>query len=84
MEKTYLGELKCSKPGTLGPGKKSGEVMRTDTDRMSCQCRPYYINDTEDGFQCDEFDYYFGDLDSVAETLFNEKIIGKPVEIRVE
>lgn len=44
----------------------------------------YYINETEDGFQCDEFDYYFDDLDSIAETLFNEKIIGKPVEIRIE
>jgi len=53
-------------------------AIETDTEQT------YYINDTEDGFQCDEFDYYFGDLDSVAETLFNEKIIGKPVEIRVE
>lgn len=44
----------------------------------------YYINDTKDGFQCDEFDYVFDDLDSVAETLFNEKMIGKPVEIRIE
>ena len=42
------------------------------------------FNDTEDGFQCDEFDYYFEDLDSIAEALFNEKIIGKPVEIRIE
>lgn len=44
----------------------------------------YYINDTKDGFQCDEFDYVFDDLDSIAETLFNEKMIGKPVEIRIE
>ena len=42
------------------------------------------MDDTEDGFQCDEFDYYFEDLDSIAETLFNEKIIGKPMEIRIE
>ena len=53
-------------------------VVETDTEQT------YYINDTEDGFQCDEFDYYFEDLDSIAETLFNEKIIGKPVEIRIE
>ena len=53
-------------------------VIETDTEEM------YYINDTEDGFQCDEFDYYFEDLDSIAEALFNEKIIGKPVEIRIE
>lgn len=53
-------------------------VIETDTEQT------YYINDTEDGFQCDEFDYYFEDLDYIAETLFNEKIIGKPVEIRIE
>lgn len=53
-------------------------AIATDTEQT------YYINDTEDGFQCDEFDYHFEDLDSIAETLFNEKIIGKPVEIRVE
>lgn len=53
-------------------------VIETDTEQT------YYINDTEDGFQCDEFDYYFEDLDSIAETLFNEKIIGKPIEIRID
>lgn len=53
-------------------------AIETDTEQT------YYINDTEDGFQCDEFVYYFEDLDFIAETLFNEKIIGKPVEIRVE
>ena len=53
-------------------------AIETDTEQT------YYINDTEDGFQCDEFDYYFEDLDSIAEALFNEKIIGKPVEIRSE
>lgn len=44
----------------------------------------YYINDTKDGFQCDEFDYYWDDLDSIAAALFDEKLIGKPVEIRIE
>lgn len=53
-------------------------AIETDTEQT------YYINDIEDGFQCDEFDYYFEDLDSIAEALFNEKIIGKPVEIRSE
>lgn len=53
-------------------------AIETDTEQT------YYINNTEDGFQCDEFDYYFEDLDSIVETLFNEKIIGKPVEIRIE
>lgn len=53
-------------------------AIETDTEQT------YSINDTEDGFQCDEFDYYFEDLDSIAETLFNEKIIGKPVKIRIE
>ena len=53
-------------------------AIETDTEQT------YYINDTEDGFQCDEFDYYFEDLDSIAETLFNEKIIGRPMEIRIE
>ena len=53
-------------------------VIETDMEET------YHINDTEDGFQCDEFDYYFEDLDSISETLFNEKIIGKPMEIRIE
>lgn len=53
-------------------------AIETDTEWT------YNISVTEDGFQCDEFDYYFEDLDSIAETLFNEKIIGKPVEIRIE
>lgn len=55
-------------------------VLAIETDAE----QTYYINDTEDGFHCDVFDYYFDDLDSIAETLFNEKIIGKPVEIRIE
>lgn len=44
----------------------------------------YYIHDTEEGFQCDEFDYYWDDLDSIAAALFDEKLIGKPVDIRIE
>lgn len=55
-------------------------VLTIDTDMD----KTYYINDTPDGFQCDEFDYYFDDLDSIAETLFVERMTGKPVEIRIE
>lgn len=53
-------------------------TIDTDMDKT------YHINDTPDGFQCDEFDYYFDDLDSIAETLFVERMIGNPVEIRIE
>lgn len=53
-------------------------TIDTDTDET------YHISDTPGGFQCDEFDCYFDDLDSIAETLFVERMIGKPVEIRIE
>lgn len=53
-------------------------TIETDTDQT------YYINDTKDGFQCDEFNFYFDDLDSIAAALFDEIMIGKPVEIRIE
>lgn len=55
-------------------------VLAIDTDIEET----YYISDTENGFQCDVFDFCFEDLDSIAETLFNEKLIRKPVEIRIE
>ena len=55
-------------------------VLSIDTN---CE-ETYYINETKDGFQCDEFDFVFDYLDDIAETLFNEKMIGKPVEIRIE
>lgn len=54
-------------------------VLAIDTDID----KTYYINDTENGFQCDNFDYYFDDLDSIAEELFNE-IHGNITEIRIE
>lgn len=54
-------------------------VIAIDTDID----KTYYINDTESGFQCDNFDYYFDDLDSVASELFNE-IHGNVTEIRIE
>lgn len=53
-------------------------VIDTNMDKT------YYINDTEDGFQCDEFDFYFDDLDSIAVALFEEKMVGKPIEVRIE
>lgn len=55
-------------------------VLAIDTDADMT----YYINDTEEGFRCDEFDYTWDDLDSIAAALFDEKLIGKPVEIRIE
>ena len=55
-------------------------ILSIDTDAEET----YHINDTPDGFQCDEFDYYFDDLDSIAEALFVERMVGKPVEIRIE
>lgn len=44
----------------------------------------YRINCAEDDFRCDEYDYSFEYLTDIAEQLYNEKIIGKPVEIRIE
>lgn len=46
--------------------------------------KTYYISDTQNGFQCDEFDFCFEDLDSIAEALFNEKLIRQPTEVRIE
>lgn len=43
----------------------------------------YYINDTEEGFQCDVFDYVFDDLYSIASQLYNE-LYGNVTEIRIE
>ncbi len=54
-------------------------VLAIDTDID----KTYYINDTENGFQCDNFDYCFDDLDSIASELFNE-IHGSVTEIRIE
>lgn len=55
-------------------------VLAIDTDTEET----YYISDTPDGFQCDVFDFCFEDLDSIAEAVFNERLIGKPKEIRIE
>ena len=43
----------------------------------------YYINDIEEGFQCDVFDYVFDDLYSIASQLYNEWH-GNVTEIRIE
>lgn len=46
--KGLLGGMKCSGPGTRGTrGIKNGDVMRTDTDRVSGQCRPVFYMLTE-------------------------------------
>lgn len=54
-------------------------VVAIDTDLDNT----YYINDTEEGFQCDVFDYVFDDLHSVADQLYNE-LHGNVTEIRIE
>ena len=43
----------------------------------------YYINDTEDGFQCDLFDYVFDDLYDISSQLYDE-IQGNVIDIRIE
>lgn len=55
-------------------------VLAIDTDMEDT----YYISDTPNGFQCDAFDFVFEDIDSIAEALFNEKLIGRPKEVRIE
>lgn len=54
-------------------------VLAIDTDIG----KTYYINETVNGLQCDNFDYYFDDLDSIASELFIE-IQGNVTEIRIE
>lgn len=54
-------------------------VIAIDTDLDNT----YYINDTEEGFQCDVFDYVFDDLYSIACQLYNE-LHGNVTDIRVE
>lgn len=43
----------------------------------------FYINDEKKGFQCPGFDFLFEDLESVAEALFTEQMIGKPCEFKI-
>lgn len=54
-------------------------VIAIDTDLDNT----YYINDTEEGFQCDVFDYVFDDLYSIASQLYDE-LHGNVTEIRIE
>lgn len=54
-------------------------VIAIDTDLDNT----YYINDTEEGFQCDIFDYVFDDLYSVSCQLYDE-LRGNVTEIRIE
>ncbi len=46
--------------------------------------KTYYINDTGDGFRCSGLDYLYKDIDSAAEELFNNRIIGKPGMVKVK
>lgn len=43
----------------------------------------YYISDTPDGFQCDIWDYYFDDLEDLANQLYDE-MHGNVTDIRIE
>lgn len=54
-------------------------VIAIDTDSDNT----YYINDTEDGFQCDLFDYVFDDLYDISSQLYDE-IQGNVIDIRIE
>ena len=54
-------------------------VVAIDTDLDTT----YYINDTPDGFQCDLWDYYFDDLETIASQLYDE-MHGNVTEIRIE
>lgn len=54
-------------------------VLAIDTDLDNT----YYINDTPEGFQCDLWDYYFDDLEDIAEQFYNE-MHGNVIDIRVE
>lgn len=56
-----------------------GIVIAIDTDLDNT----YYINDVEEGFQCDIFDYVFDDLCSIASQLYDE-LHGNVTEIRIE
>ena len=54
-------------------------VIAIDTDLDNT----YYANDTEDGFQCDLFDYVFDDLYDISSQLYDE-IQGNVIDIRIE
>ena len=54
-------------------------IVAIDTDLDTT----YYINDTPDGFQCDLWDYYFDDLETIASQLYDE-MHGNVTEIRIE
>ena len=54
-------------------------VVAIDTDLDTT----YYINDIPDGFQCDLWDYYFDDLESIAAQLYDE-MHGSVTDIRIE
>lgn len=79
MVDDFIEEINSAYEDAIEQGLDS-IVLAIDTDIEGT----YYINDTSDGFRCDVFDFCFEDIDSIAETLFNEKLIGRPKEIRIE
>lgn len=54
-------------------------VLAIDTDIGNT----YYIYDGTDGFHCDIWDYYFDDLETLADQLYYE-LHGNITEIRIE
>ena len=54
-------------------------VVAIDTDLDTT----YYINYIPDGFQCDLWDYYFDDLETIASQLYDE-MHGSVTDIRIE
>ena len=54
-------------------------VLTIDTDIGNT----YYIYDTPDGFQCNIWDYRFGDLEELASQLYDE-MHGNVTDIRIE
>lgn len=60
-------------------GLKTVGFVVADTDLDTT----YYINDIPDGFQCDLWDYYFDDLETIASQLYDE-MHGSVTDIRIE
>lgn len=79
MVDDFIEEINSAYADAIEQGLDS-IVLAIDTDIEET----YYINDISEGFQCDVFDFCFEDIDSIAEALFNEKLIGRPKEIRIE
>lgn len=75
----FIDEINCAYEKAKNEGFYN-IVLAIDTNEQIT----YYICETENGFQCDKFDYCWDDLDSLSSALFDEAINGKPIEIRIE